>query len=93
MIELYVATAPERIAAARAGVEGGSANAVEMALHSLKSSSAQLGALRMQRLCEKGELIAREGSLETIDGLVALIGEEFTRVQVWLEGARNSENA
>ena len=50
MISLFVGSAPERIAAARAGLDVGDAKATEMALHSLKSSSAQLGALQMQRL-------------------------------------------
>lgn len=93
MIALFVNAAPERIAAARAGVEGNDPRAAEQALHSLKSSSAQLGAMRMQRLCERGELIARGGSLEQVDTLVEQIADEFTRVQVWLESARNSEKA
>ena len=50
MIALFCSAAPERISAARAGVEAGDAHATEQAMHSLKSSSAQLGALRMQRL-------------------------------------------
>ena len=49
--------------------------------------------MRMQRLCERGELIARGGSLEQVDTLVEQIADEFTRVQVWLESARNSEKA
>ena len=43
MITLFVQAAPERISAARAGLESNDAKATEMALHALKSSSAQLG--------------------------------------------------
>jgi HPt (histidine-containing phosphotransfer) domain-containing protein len=93
MIALFVTAAPERIAAARAGVADANASVVEMALHALKSSSAQLGAMRMQRLSEQGELIARSGGLENVDALVEQIADEFTRVQVWLDSARNSETA
>lgn len=93
MISLFITAAPERIATARAGVAGADAKAVEQALHALKSSSAQLGAMRMQRLSEQGELKARAGSLDTVGELVEQIAEEFTRVQLWLEGARNSETA
>ena len=93
MIGLFVSTAPERIQAARAGVETGNAAAVEMALHSLKSSSAQLGAMQMQRLSERGELLARSGSLDGVDGIVAGLEEEFTRVQTWLDRSRTAVEA
>ncbi|MEP6729542.1 MAG: Hpt domain-containing protein [bacterium] len=93
MIALFLEGAPERMAAARAAVESNDVKAAEMALHSLKSSSAQLGALRMQRLCEKGELIARAGTLDNVAELVAALDEEFPRVQSWLERARHPEVA
>jgi HPt (histidine-containing phosphotransfer) domain-containing protein len=93
MITLFVQAAPERISAARAGLESNDAKATEMALHALKSSSAQLGALRMQRLCEQGEALARAGSLENVDGLVRNLEQEFPRVQSWLERARQPEIA
>lgn len=92
MIALFDTAAPERIAAARAGLAAGDPHPVEQALHALKSSAAQLGAMRLQRLCERGELIARGGSLDTIDGLVEQIDDELGRVKVWLESARNPEN-
>jgi HPt (histidine-containing phosphotransfer) domain-containing protein len=92
MIALFDTAAPERIAAARVGLAAGDPHPVEQALHALKSSAAQLGAMRLQRLCERGELIARGGSLNTIDGLVEQIDDELGRVKVWLDGARNPEN-
>jgi HPt (histidine-containing phosphotransfer) domain-containing protein len=91
MIALFISTAPERIGAARAGLEANDANAAEMALHSLKSSSAQLGAMQMQRLSERGERLAHTGSLDGIDRIVQDLEEEFPRVQDWLERARNVE--
>jgi HPt (histidine-containing phosphotransfer) domain-containing protein len=93
MISLFLDAAPERIQAARAGLESNDVKATEMALHALKSSSAQLGALRMQRLCEQGENIARAGSLENVAVLVRNLEEEFPRVQSWLERARQPEVA
>ena len=92
MIALFDTAAPERIAAARAGLAAGDPHPVEQALHALKSSAAQLGAMRLQRLCERGELIARGGSLDSIDELVEQIADELGRVKVWLDGARNPEN-
>ena len=93
MISLFLTAAPERIGAARAGVTANDARATEMALHSLKSSSAQLGAMRMQRLSEQGESLARSGSLVGVDALVHDIESEFPNVQTWLERARHAESA
>ena len=93
MIALFVSAAPERISAARAGVAARDAHATEQAMHSLKSSAAQLGALRMQRLCEQAETLARAGSVDQIAALVQNLEEEFPRVQSWLERARQPEVA
>jgi HPt (histidine-containing phosphotransfer) domain-containing protein len=93
MIALFLAAAPERIAAARAGVEGGDAPAAELALHSLKSSSAQLGAMRMQRLCEQGEQLAHAGTLDIVALLVHDLEEELVEVQRWLTSVRDGGNA
>ena len=93
MIALFLHAAPERISAARLGLSSNDVKATEMALHALKSSSAQLGALRMQRLCERGEKIARAGSLDNVAALVQNLEEEFPRVQSWLERASQPEVA
>lgn len=91
MISLFLAAAPERIGAARAGLEAKNANATEMALHSLKSSSAQLGAMKMQRLSEAGERLAHSGSLDGMDSIVQDLESEFPRIQQWLESNRKAE--
>ena len=91
MIGLFVSTAPDRIQAARTGVDTLNVAATEMALHSLKSSSAQLGAMQMQRLSERGELLARSGTLDGVDRIVADLEEEFARVQTWLDRSRTVE--
>lgn len=93
MISLFLEAAPERLSAARAGLAANDVKATEMALHALKSSSAQLGAMRMQWLCERGEALARAGTLENVADLVRSIEEEFPRVQSWLERARRPEVA
>ena len=93
MIGLFLSTAPERLAAAHAGFDAGDVPATEMALHSLKSSSAQLGAMKMQRICEQGELLARAGTLADVGGLLQQLDHEFPRVQAWLERARSTETA
>jgi HPt (histidine-containing phosphotransfer) domain-containing protein len=91
MIALFLSAAPERIEAARGAGARGDVAAAELALHSLKASSAQLGALRMQRLSEQGELSVRDGSLDGLAELTRQLDEELVRVHEWL--ARASEEA
>jgi HPt (histidine-containing phosphotransfer) domain-containing protein len=93
MIDLYLEAAPERMAAARAALEAADAPAVEMALHSLKSSSAQLGAFRMQRLCERGEREARAGTLDNAPMILRELDDELPRVVEWLEKSRSVEGS
>ena len=92
MISLFITAAPERIGAARAGLSAGDVAVTEMALHSLKSSSAQLGAMRMQRLSEAGERMAHSGSLDGVERIVQDLEDEFPRIQAWLERSRATEN-
>lgn len=89
MIGLFLVAAPSRIAAARTAVGAGDAPAVEMALHSLKSSAAQLGAVRMQQLSAHGETSARAGDLRLVGPLVEDLELEWTRVREWLTGVRD----
>jgi HPt (histidine-containing phosphotransfer) domain-containing protein len=89
MIELFLVAAPERIEAASRAQAAGDVEAVERALHSLKSSSAQLGAVQMQRLSERGEQLARAGSLDKVAQVTSALDEELARVREWLLGARD----
>jgi HPt (histidine-containing phosphotransfer) domain-containing protein len=93
MIALFLAAAPERIEAARSAGARGDIAGAELALHSLKSSSAQLGALRMQRLCEQGEHRARAGSIDGLTELARELEDELTRVREWLGKARDEGSA
>lgn len=93
MIALFLASAPERIAAARDGVDRRDAPAAELALHSLKSSSAQLGALRMQRLSEQGEQLARAGNVDIVGFLVSDLEAELENVRSWLTAVQGGGTA
>lgn len=93
MITLFLENASDRLETAVAGVGVGDASAAEHAMHTLKASSAQLGALRLARLCEEGESIARRG---TVAGLGAVLQEsrfELRRVESWLANVRAGEEA
>jgi HPt (histidine-containing phosphotransfer) domain-containing protein len=93
MIALFLENAPGRLSIAERGLERGDAPSIEDALHSLKSSSAQLGAPRLSRLCEQGESIAHRGRLEGIDALLQECRAELGRVEEWLTGVRAERSA
>ena len=88
MIALFLLNARERLTAAATGLGAGDAAAIENAMHSLKSSSAQLGALRLSRLTEQAETIARSGTLTECAPVLEQCREELARVGAWLTGMR-----
>lgn len=77
MVQLFLAHAPEGILAVRQGIREGNASGAEAAAHSLKSSCAQLGAVRMQALCGEIEALAARGELASLPELVELLEGEF----------------
>jgi HPt (histidine-containing phosphotransfer) domain-containing protein len=50
---LFLAEAPARIEAARRALAAGDEPAVRATAHSLKSSAGQMGAVRIQRICDR----------------------------------------
>ncbi len=91
MMDIFLESTPQRLAVARAGIAAGDIPSVERAFHSLKSSAAQLGAFRMQRLCERGEHQAHAGSLTNAPAILDALDAELPRVIEWLEKARIME--
>jgi HPt (histidine-containing phosphotransfer) domain-containing protein len=63
MIELFVRNAPTRAADAREALDCGDAAALRSALHALKSSAGQLGAVSVHQACIAGEELASRGDL------------------------------
>lgn len=88
MIDLVVAAAPGRLAAAREGVARGDAAAARAALHALKSSAGQLGAVTAQALCERGERLAGAGDVAAVAALMPLLETESTAMLEWLASIR-----
>jgi HPt (histidine-containing phosphotransfer) domain-containing protein len=63
VLRIFFESAPELVGKLRAGLAANDKDAVRGAAHSLKSSSANLGALRLAELCQRLELAARTGDL------------------------------
>lgn len=64
------------------GCAGTDAAALRMGAHTLKSSSASIGALQLSRLCAQVEQAIREGRSEELPALVAQLQREAERVDV-----------
>lgn len=64
LIEAYVSDGAEHLAAARAAIDAGDAEALVRPAHTLKSSSATLGAMRLAASARGLEMMARSGSLD-----------------------------
>jgi len=63
IVQMYLETAPALIVKLRAALAASDLTGVRSAAHSLKSSSANLGAVQLAQLCSKLEAAARAGSL------------------------------
>ncbi|HMH87480.1 MAG TPA: response regulator [Steroidobacteraceae bacterium] len=63
MIELYLLHSPPLVTAIELAVASGQVEALQEALHTFKSSTANLGGLRLATLTKECEVLAREGGI------------------------------
>lgn len=89
MIDLLLAGAPPRLDAARAAVAAGTAEPARAALHSLKSTTGQLGATVLQGMCEEGERRAAAGDLAALAALLPALDGEYEAVRRALTAIRD----
>jgi HPt (histidine-containing phosphotransfer) domain-containing protein len=88
MIELFVKNAPSRAADAREALDCGDAAALRSALHALKSSAGQLGAISVHQACIAGEELASRGELGECTAHVVRIESDLPLACRELEGLR-----
>lgn len=84
IVEVFLARAPDQIAAALQAAQSGDADGVRRVVHTLKSSAGQLGAVSMQRLCHDAERRAEAGEVESLTPLVHALEGELERYRAWL---------
>jgi signal transduction histidine kinase/ligand-binding sensor domain-containing protein/CheY-like chemotaxis protein/HPt (histidine-containing phosphotransfer) domain-containing protein len=80
IVDSFLGEMPRRLARLREALAAGDGEALAFAAHSLKGSSAQLGALRLASLSHALELQGRSGSLDAAAALVDDIAGELARV-------------
>ncbi len=93
VIGLYLENAPGLLDGLRTGLVSNDADALRMAAHSLKSSSANLGAKALAQACLELETLAHNQQLEQAAGVVSQVESGFNLVQVELESLRSAESA
>ena len=81
LIDLFLEDAPRRFDELARGSRAGDFELLERAAHTLKSSSANVGARGLSELCRKIEACARHRSTQGLEDLVRSSSELLTRVQ------------
>jgi PAS domain S-box-containing protein len=87
VIDLFFKNTSELLATMRQAVNQGDSESLFHAAHSLKPTSAMLGAIPLSTLCEELELMGRAGSLEGGQEKVAEVEAEYERVKAALQAA------
>jgi len=81
VIGLYLDSAPALLQQLRAAVEAGDGEALRQVAHSLKSSSANLGATQLAACCKELEQRGRDWCLEGVAALLAEVDGHYGRVR------------
>ena len=89
LIDAYLTDAAAMVLALEAAAASASVESLVRPAHTLKSNSANLGALRLAALCRDLETDARGGVVEDPRGRVAAVRDELRRVEPALLAARN----
>lgn len=91
VIDAYLEVCPAVLAALLVGVQSSNAEAIEFNAHSLKSSSASLGASDFSALCRQLEHAGRSGVLDETGNLMAKLQRQYPQVCDALSRERSTE--
>lgn len=93
MIDLFLENSVLRMESARTGLAGGDLSAVARAVHSLKSSAANLGALHLHRLAEDIEIRAEAADAEGVAELFPELESAFVSTRSLLTHEKDALQA
>ena len=86
VVEFYLSSTPTLLQTLREAESGGDAEKLKAAAHSFKSSSANLGALKLADVCLELETLGRAGSTEGALPLLMQVEKEYRMVREALQG-------
>ena len=84
MIDLFLGSAPGRVAAIAAAHAAGDLTAAGRTAHSLKPSAGQLGAVALQSVCQEIEDAATVGDGAAVGALLPRLVDEYSATDTWL---------
>ncbi|MFO7892881.1 MAG: Hpt domain-containing protein [Longimicrobiales bacterium] len=93
MIELFLENAPQRLKTARDAFETGDTPTLHRAVHSLKSTAANLGARALQATAEAAEARANEADLAAMPPLLDELDRSYDAAKEALEAERDRRNS
>jgi HPt (histidine-containing phosphotransfer) domain-containing protein len=81
LIDIFLADAPKRLKEISAGLNTNDLKSVERAAHTLKSSSANIGAIGLSSLCKEMEEVARNRELDAMPSLLTRSTKAMSEVE------------
>jgi histidine phosphotransfer protein HptB len=84
IVGIYIEDTPKRIADMKASMASGDVTTFTRSAHTIKGSSANVGAQVLKAIAERLELLSRREGLAGISGLIGDCDAEFERVKVEL---------
>lgn len=85
LIDCYLTDAPKLLQVIYDAVANEDAIAINHATHTLKSSSASLGATTLANLCQEIEAASRQGLIPAVTGKMQQLKSEYERVKIALQ--------
>jgi two-component system, sensor histidine kinase and response regulator len=85
LVELFLEDVPPQLKALREAEKREDAMSVERIAHTLKGSSGNLGAVRMEAICAELEELGRSGDVDSAPALISRLETELGRVRAVLE--------
>ena len=85
MIHLFLTNAPGRMAQIRSGIDAGDIKEAEKGAHSLKSSSANVGAMHLRTIAADMERAAADGEAAAVTALLPSMESAFSQAISALE--------
>ncbi len=89
---LFLKHSPDKVNAILQSVQSNDAKGLQLAAHSLKSSSAYIGAMRLSAMAKELEMMGRSSSLQGATELAQKLKAEFSLVMTALEKEINEQS-
>lgn len=90
LIDVYLGDTPVRLAQLRQALEGGDTETVTREAHTLKSSSANVGAMTLAAVARQVELAGRNNETGSLAAEIGRMSAVFARVKAILEALRHA---